>query len=61
MKYITTIEERDGVLRMELIEPGTEGPTTVALLACVLFPESGDALHELLRLALEAVSLRKVE
>lgn len=61
MKYFTTIEERDGVFRMELHDPEAEGTTTVALLACVLAPSGGAALRELLRLAIDAFPLGRGE
>jgi hypothetical protein len=57
MKYLTTIEEQDGVLRMEICEPDEQGATTVALLACVLGPSAAFALRELLRVAIEAFPL----
>jgi hypothetical protein len=37
MKYLTTIQEVDGVLRMEVLERHEDGPTVViALFSCLL-------------------------
>lgn len=52
MKYLTEIEERDGVLWARVYAPSS-GTRPLALLAAVPTPAGADALRELLRLTLE--------
>ena len=54
MKYLASIAEEDGVLRVTIHERGTGEPRVVALLACVLSaPAIDGAIRELARLALD--------
>lgn len=53
MRYVTSIEERDGLVRAEVYDAADAERKPVALLACALSPDAGAALAELLRVALE--------
>ncbi|HEY3235031.1 MAG TPA: hypothetical protein VGJ84_09945 [Polyangiaceae bacterium] len=55
MKYVAKIEERDGVLMIEVLEQSAGAPLTVALLSCVVGPSGPAALRELVRLAFVAL------
>ena len=56
MAYLTTIEERNGVLRVAVHDSEDKTAKTVALLACVR-GNTDQALAEALRVALESLKL----
>lgn len=53
MRYVTRIEERDGLVRAEIYDSRQSNRRPVALLACALSPGLATALLELVRVALE--------
>lgn len=58
MGMFTLIEERDGVLRAEVVERTNGETRTLALFACALGPASESAARELLRIAIEGGLVR---
>lgn len=58
MRYYTTIEESNGVLRIAIHEPVESGSRTIALLACLLAPSTTSAIAEAARIAVEALAVR---
>jgi hypothetical protein len=58
MHYLTTIEERNGVLRIAIHEPAALGSRTVAILALLTPTATHATIGELSRIAVEALALR---